>query len=188
MTAAIDVIERELALLTVDLAGFTRAAATSRALDLAAFLDPDRADAVPVDLATRPGTDAAKETRSRCGAALHAHGPVLVRVAMKLSLLGSLVLMVAAAASTGCGPGLSHRAKAPTDDVFLRMDAELANAIGTTTLTGAELPSSRMSVAEGTVAPEAEAEAPVAVVQTWATPASVEPPLASLYDPAATRD
>ena len=39
MTESIDVIERELALLTVDLTGFTRAAATARALDLATFLD-----------------------------------------------------------------------------------------------------------------------------------------------------
>jgi len=39
MTTSIDVVERELALLTVDLTGFTRAAATARALDLATFLD-----------------------------------------------------------------------------------------------------------------------------------------------------
>ena len=95
---------------------------------------------------------------------------------MKLPLLGSVLLMVAAA-STGCGPGLSHRAMAPSDDVFQKMDAELANAIGSTTVTGAELPSSRMPVDRmplEAVAPEAEA--PVTVVQTWATPAPAEQP------------
>lgn len=39
MTASLDVIERELALLTVDIKGFTRAATGTRALDLAIFLD-----------------------------------------------------------------------------------------------------------------------------------------------------
>jgi adenylate cyclase len=39
MATSIDVIERELALLTVDLTGFTRAAQSTRAVDLAAFLD-----------------------------------------------------------------------------------------------------------------------------------------------------
>lgn len=84
---------------------------------------------------------------------------------MKLCLLASVVMTVAVGMMTGCGPGLSHRAKAPTD-VFEAMDAELSNAIvGTTTVTSAPLqamplPESRMSVA-------AAAEAPAPAMQTW---------------------
>jgi hypothetical protein len=59
---------------------------------------------------------------------------------MKLRLLAPLALVTAAASMTiGCGPGLSHRAKAPTD-VFGRMDAELAHSIGTTSLTSETIP------------------------------------------------
>jgi adenylate cyclase len=39
MTTSLDVIERQLALLNADLTGFTRAAQSTRAVDLAAFLD-----------------------------------------------------------------------------------------------------------------------------------------------------
>ncbi len=39
MTSSLDVIERQLTLLTIDLTGFTRAATSTRAVDLAAFLD-----------------------------------------------------------------------------------------------------------------------------------------------------
>lgn len=94
---------------------------------------------------------------------------MLLRVPMKLHhVLGSLVLMVAAASSIGCGPGLSHRAKAPTDDLFVKMDAELSNAITTsTTLTGAEMPSSRLPTEEPAVA---ALEPAVSVTETWATP------------------
>jgi hypothetical protein len=99
---------------------------------------------------------------------------------MKLRLLAPLALVTAAASMTiGCGPGLSHRAKAPTD-VFGRMDAELAHSIGTTSLTSESipLPEDRLSLHSASLSYEdpwaerATAPAP----QTWgAAPASAQP-------------
>jgi hypothetical protein len=86
---------------------------------------------------------------------------------MKLLVAGLVGVMVSAALSMGCGPGLSHRVKAPepTSDVFSAMDAELAHAmIGTTTLTSGDalpMPESRLSVAESNREPV------VAAAPTW---------------------
>jgi hypothetical protein len=106
---------------------------------------------------------------------------------MKLLVPGILGLMLSAAMSVGCGPGLSHRAKAPEPptDVFNAMDAELAHAmIGTTTVTSAEapLPESRLPLAPWDDTPAAAAPV-VAVTPTWgangelavATPAGAAP-------------
>ena len=88
---------------------------------------------------------------------------------MKLIVAGLVGVMVSAALSMGCGPGLSHRVKAPepTSDVFTAMDTELSHAmIGTATLTSGEvlpLPESRLSVA----AAREEAQPIVAAVPTW---------------------
>jgi hypothetical protein len=59
---------------------------------------------------------------------------------MKLYAVGSVALTLATCMLGGCGPGLTSRTRAPTD-VFKAMDAELANAIGTTSLTSADAPS-----------------------------------------------
>ena len=89
---------------------------------------------------------------------------------MRTALLG-FVGLVALTTSVGCGPGLSHRAKAPAQpDVFTTMDAELKNAVaGTTTLTSAEpmpLPDSRLPVAQW----DGDESAPAAPSQTWGAP------------------
>jgi len=109
-------------------------------------------------------------------------------------LLGVLAVTLA----TGCGPGLSHRAKAP-DDVLNTLNSELENSIGTTSLTSAELsrrPPSRFAplmVAEwdGEGAEPAAPEVAAAPLQTWSTPTdevrSIEPASMPLdlhpYDP-----
>lgn len=88
---------------------------------------------------------------------------------MKLVVAGLVGVMVLAAMSVGCGPGLSHRAKAPerTPDVFNAMDAELAQAmVGTTRVTSGEtssLPDSRLSVSSTTT----PAGAVAAAAPTW---------------------
>lgn len=110
---------------------------------------------------------------------------MLSRVRMKLHVLGPVVVMLATAMITGCGPGMTHRsraAQAPTD-VLHAVDAELANAIaGTTTLTGATLPAmplpeSRMPMSQGV---KANDDAPPPV-QTWGVAAEPVDPELSEY-------
>jgi hypothetical protein len=88
---------------------------------------------------------------------------------MKLAL-GPLVVTLATVTLGmmlgGCGPGLtSHAAKAPAD-VFRSMDAELANAIGTTSLTSADAPSMRLPDERMSVSGAKADDAPPPV-QTW---------------------
>lgn len=113
---------------------------------------------------------------------------------MKLRLLAPVVVTLATALITGCGPGMTPRARtaqAPTD-VFQAVDAELANAIpGTATLTSATLPAmplpeSRMPVSQPSAAGNANGNANANAnddapppVQTWGAPAQpVDPELA----------
>lgn len=83
--------------------------------------------------------------------------------ALGARLVGVIVSAAISAGSVGCGPGLSHRVKAPepTTDVFHAMDAELSHAmIGATTVTSGDAPpESRFSVTAD--------EPPVAAIQTW---------------------
>jgi len=87
---------------------------------------------------------------------------------MRTALLGILGLL-ALTSVVGCGPGLTrHSQKAKTPDVFKTMDAELENSLpGTTTLTSAELPGSRLSLAQWE---EDELSSPLAPA-TWGVPA-----------------
>jgi len=107
---------------------------------------------------------------------------------MKLVVAGLVGVMVSAALSMGCGPGLSHRVKAPepASDVFAAMDAELSQAmIGTTTLTSGEalpMPESRLSVA----AAREEAQPVVAAAPTWGAGGESAEPAGAGVAPAAT--
>lgn len=108
---------------------------------------------------------------------------------MKLVVAGLLGVMVSAAMSVGCGPGLSHRVMAPepTNDVFSAMDAELSHAmISTTTVTSGEalpLPESRLSMA----AAREDAQPVVAAAPTWgAGGESAAEPAGAGVAPAAT--
>jgi hypothetical protein len=88
---------------------------------------------------------------------------------MKLLVVIGLSLGVSA---IGCGPGLSHRAKAPVD-VFGAMDAELAHAISTTTLTSAAVaqPNAPQKAPLPVATWEDDAdEASPPPMQTWGTP------------------
>jgi hypothetical protein len=103
---------------------------------------------------------------------------------MKLSALGPIVVTLATALITGCGPGLTTRASAanaPTN-VELAMDAELSHAlIGTTTLTSAPLPSTRAPLEPWSAPasqPAAEATAPQ---QTWGTSPELDPKFSAEY-------
>jgi len=95
---------------------------------------------------------------------------------MKLHLVGVLGIMMAAAFSVGCNGGARGQAKAPAD-VFGAMDAELANAISTTTLTSEQmpLPESRMPVAQWE-----DDEAPAKPIQTWGAEPEPPPPASAL--------
>lgn len=96
---------------------------------------------------------------------------MLSHAAMQTRLLsGSIVVVLAVAMLTGCGPGLSHRVKSP--DVFQTMDAELSHAIGTTTVTSEQmpLPESRMPLAQWE-----EDEDFATPLQTWGVPAAPIP-------------
>ncbi len=93
---------------------------------------------------------------------------------MRAALLG-FVGLVASTTSVGCGPGLtrhSQAAKAPAQpDVFVTMDAELKNAVAsTTTVTSAEdpmpLPESRLPVAQW----DGDEPAPTPPPATWGAP------------------
>ena len=88
---------------------------------------------------------------------------------MKLRTLGPVVVTLATALITGCGPGLTHRAKAP-GDVFKAMDSELANAIGTTTLTSAETPSMRLPDERMPVSGAKQDDDTPPPVRTWGAP------------------
>lgn len=104
---------------------------------------------------------------------LHAASEMLSHIDMQTRLLSGSVVTVtllALAMLTGCGPGLTRKAKAPTD-VFQTMDAELSHAIGTTQLTSEEmpLPESRMPLAQWD---EDEDTQPL---QTWGVPAAPIP-------------
>jgi hypothetical protein len=116
---------------------------------------------------------------------LRAACAVLSRVRMKLHVLGPVVVMLATAMNTGCGPGLTSRAAQGPTDVFHAVDAELANAIaGTTTLTSATLPAmplpeSRMPVSQSQGV-RANDDAPPPV-QTWGVAAEPVDPELSEY-------
>lgn len=92
---------------------------------------------------------------------------------MKLAALAPLVVTLAAAWITGCGPGLTTRANTASD-VELAMNRELANAlIGTTTVTSAPTPGpSAINRATGASAPVAEVQPPV---QTWGAEPEQDP-------------
>jgi hypothetical protein len=103
---------------------------------------------------------------------------------MKLHVLGPVVVMLATAMITGCGPGMTSRAPHTPAGVLNAVDAELANAIaGTTTLTSATLPAmplpeSRMPVshAQGAQGVKANDDAPPPV-QTWGVVPEPDPEL-----------
>ena len=104
---------------------------------------------------------------------------------MKLSALGPIVVTLATALITGCGPGLTTRgsaANAPTN-VELAMDAELSHAlIGTTTLTSAPLPSMRAPLDPWSppTASQPVAEGPAAQ-QTWGAGPELDPSFSAEY-------
>ena len=90
---------------------------------------------------------------------------------MKLAL-APVVLTLATALITGCGPGLTTQVNAPAD-VELAMDRELSHAlIGTTSLTSASLPAPAARVAAASPAPESESQPPV---QTWGSEPDQDP-------------
>ena len=100
---------------------------------------------------------------------------------MKLQTVGVLGILVAAAFSVGCNGSSQAKAKAPTD-VIGAMNAELENAISTTTLTSEQmpLPESRMPVAKWE-----DDDAPAKPLQTWGAeeaPPHVEDLSASAFD------
>jgi hypothetical protein len=85
---------------------------------------------------------------------------------MKLAL-APVVLTLATALITGCGPGLTTRANAPTD-ANLAMDARLSQElIGTTSLTSAPLPLPSTRLPLDTRDPWSAEAPPAAPVQTW---------------------
>ena len=99
---------------------------------------------------------------------------------MKLHALAPVLVTLATALITGCGPGLTTRANAPTN-VELAMDIELSHAlIGTTTLTSAPMPlrATRAPLdpwsPPDSATPEAVAGA-AAPVQTWGTDPELDP-------------
>ncbi len=104
---------------------------------------------------------------------------LLSHIAMRSALLGTLGLL-ALTTVVGCGPGLTRHSKAAkAPDVFATMDAELANAVATTTVTSGEpmpLPESRLSLAQWE---EEQAEPAPPPVQTWGAPVAFPPELAS---------
>ena len=100
---------------------------------------------------------------------------------MKLHAVGVLGILVAAAFSVGCNGSSQAKAKGASD-VFGTMNAELQNAISTTTLTSEQmpLPESRMPVAQWE-----DDEAPAKPVQTWGVeeaPPSVDALTSSAFD------
>jgi hypothetical protein len=94
---------------------------------------------------------------------------------MKLQVVGVLGIMVTAALSVGCNGSSQAKAKTPTD-VFSAMNAELENAISTTSVTSDEipLPESRLPVAQWE-----DDEAPAKPLQTWGA-APESPPAETL--------
>ena len=105
---------------------------------------------------------------------------------MKLHILGPVVVTLATAMITGCGPGMSsHKAQSPNDKLFQALDAELANAIvGTTTVTSATLPpmplpESRMPVSRDAAAGANDTTPPP--IQTWGVAAEPVDPELSEY-------
>lgn len=98
---------------------------------------------------------------------------------MKLAALAPVVVTLATALITGCGPGLTTRANAASD-VELAMNRELANAlIGTTTVTSAPMP----GPAAQTLDPWAAAARPVAQVQAPTQTWGAEPDQDPNYNP-----
>jgi hypothetical protein len=99
---------------------------------------------------------------------------------MKLAALAPVVVTLATALITGCGPGLTTqalRANAPTD-AKLAMDATLSQElIGTTSLTSASLPlpETRGSLAAASSAPSAPTEPVAAPARTWGADPEQDP-------------
>lgn len=100
---------------------------------------------------------------------------------MKLHALAPVLVTLATALITGCGPGLTTRAKAPTN-IEAAMDMELSNAlVGTTELTSAALP---LPAVRTPLEPwsSPESAAPVqAPVQTWGADAALDPKFNAEY-------
>jgi hypothetical protein len=97
---------------------------------------------------------------------------------MKLVAFAPVVVTLATAWITGCGPGLTTRANAPTD-AKLAMDSSLSQElIGTTALTSAPLPlpSTRAKLdpwsPPDSAVPSAAAVAPM---QTWGADPELDP-------------
>lgn len=81
-----------------------------------------------------------------------------------------LGLLLLSSLLAGCGPGLSHRVKEPSD-VFAKMDKELANAIATTSLTSGRM--ERKIMVDEWDEPNDEAPAPLV---TWGASSAAEEP------------
>ncbi len=94
---------------------------------------------------------------------------------MKLAALAPVVVTLATALITGCGPGLTTRANAASD-VELAMNRELATAlIGTTTVTSAPLPgpaAQRLDPWAAAARPVTQVQAPT---QTWGAEPDQDP-------------
>lgn len=91
---------------------------------------------------------------------------------MKLAALAPVVVTLATALITGCGPGLTTRANAPT----AAMNADLSqDLIGTTSLTSAPLPLPTLRAPLEPWSPPAGAEPTQAPVQTWGGDPELDP-------------
>jgi hypothetical protein len=98
------------------------------------------------------------------------------------TFVGSSGVLLAVSMLAGCGPGLTHRAQAPTE--FAQVDSE--HAVGTTTLTSARVdpipmpfvPFEPFPSDEAPAAPAAPAQISPAL-QTWGAPAPAAPDLAA---------
>jgi hypothetical protein len=97
---------------------------------------------------------------------------------MKLVALAPVVVTLATALITGCGPGLTTRANganAPTD-AKLAMDSSLSQElIGTTSLTSAPLPLPATLDPWSPPDSAAPSAAAVAPVQTWGADPELDP-------------
>jgi hypothetical protein len=92
---------------------------------------------------------------------------------MKLAALAPVVVTLATALITGCGPGLTTRANSPSTQAA--MDAELSHElIGTTSLTSAALPPPALRTPLEPWSPESSS--PVqAPTQTWGADPELDP-------------
>ena len=102
---------------------------------------------------------------------------------MKLHALAPVLVTLATALITGCGPGLTTRANAPTN-LEAVMDMELSHALsGTTELTSASLPLPLPAV-RTPLEPWSASESAVPVqapVQTWGADAALDPKFNAEY-------